>query len=626
MAVMQALLQIKADVKGEGQVNALGRALGGIQQKAAAASAGLKGLTAAAGMGGLAGSFGALAPLLSVGGLVAMTKKTLDAGNEMFNLSQKTGVSVEALARFKKAASTSGTDVETVAKAITKLSKGMLEAAQTGKGPTASALQSLGVSATDASGKLRSADAVMLDIATRFKAMPDGAQKTALAMQLFGKSGAELVPMLNLGGEAIDKMKVKMTTAFAQKADEYSDKLTALGGKVGSLGADIAMTLLPVLDKLADGVTAVVDWFNKLDPGIRNTIVAVSLFAISFGAITTVIGTVVGALGTIGGAIAGVTAALGGASIGATIAGWLPVVVSTIGGIIAALGGLVTFITGTLVPGILAVVTGPVGITVLLLAAIVALFVAFREPIMNFLSWAWENIVAGFQKIADWYLNVYIAFWLNLWNNLIVQPITKFLAWFGATFIAAWNGYISMITGIWNTAAGAFQEGWRRAGQFITGIWQGIVNGLRGIVNGFFQGFFGQINGAIRLINLLIAGFNRIPNVPDIPYVPSVGVPRFAEGGVVDRPTLAMVGEGGEREYIIPESKMAGAAAAYLGGARGASVMGPSPINITTGPVMQQQGQNWVTMADLQQAMRATEAATLQRIRTPAGRAALGIR
>jgi hypothetical protein len=41
---------------------------------------------------------------------------------------------------------------------------------------------------------------------------------------------------------------------------------------------------------------------------------------------------------------------------------------------------------------------------------------------------------------------------------------------------------------------------------------------------------------------------------------------------------------------------------------------------------MQQQGQNWVTMADLQQAMRATEAATLQRIRTPAGRAALGIR
>jgi hypothetical protein len=108
--------------------------------------------------------------------------------------------------------------------------------------------------------------------------------------------------------------------------------------------------------------------------------------------------------------------------------------------------------------------------------------------------------------------------------------------------------------------------------------------------------------------------------------VPSVAVPAFAEGGVVDRPTLAMVGEGGEREYIIPESKMGAAAAAYLGGARGGSVLGPSTINVTTGPVLQQQGQTYVTMADLQRAMRATEAGTLARIRTPAGRTALGIR
>lgn len=625
MAVMQALLQVKADVTGEGQVNALGRAIGGIKQKATEASVGLKGLTAAAGMGGLAGSFSMLAPLLSVGGLVAMTKKTLDAGNEMFNLSQKTGVSVEALARFKKAASTSGTDVETVAKAITKLSKGMFEATQTGTGPTANALKTLGVSATDATGKLRSADAVMLDIATKFKGMPDGAQKTALAMQLFGKSGAELVPMLNLGGEAIDKMKVKMTTAFAEKADQYSDKLTALGGKVGALGADIAIVLLPVLDKMADGITAVVDWFNKLDPGIRNAIVAVSLFAISFGAIATVIGTVVGALGTIGTAVAGLGAAFAGTGIAATIAGWLPAIIGATSGIVAALGGILTFVTGTLIPGLLAVVTGPVGLTVLLVAAIVALFIAFREPIMNFLTWVWENLVGGFQKIADWYMNVYVKFWVDLWANYIVKPITDFLSWFGNVFMKGWEAYVKSIRGIWDAAAGFFTQAWQNAGNFITGIWGGIINGLRGIVNSFFGAFFGQINSAVRAINVLIAGFNKLPG-PDISFIPQVPVPRFAEGGVVDRPTLAMVGEGGEREYIIPESKMAGAAAAYLGGARGASVVGPSTINVTTGPVLQQQGQNWVTMADLQQAMRATEAATLQRIRTPAGRAALGIR
>ena len=625
MAVMQALLQVKADVTGEGQVTALGRAIGGIKQKATEASVGLKGLTAAAGMGGLAGSFSMLAPLLSVGGLVAMTKKTMDAGSEMYLLSQKTGVSVEALAQFKKAASTSGTDIETVAKAIAKLSKGMFEAAQTGKGPTADALKTLGISATDATGKLRSADAVMLDIATKFKGMPDGVQKTALAMQLFGKSGAELIPMLNMGGEAIDKMKVKMTTAFAERAQEYSAKLTALSGKVGALGADIAIVLLPVLDKMADGITAVVDWFNKLDPGIRNTIVAVSLFAISFGAIATIIGTVVGALSAIGTAVAGLGAAFAGTGIAATIAGWLPAIIGATSGIVAALGGILTFVTGTLIPGLLAVVTGPVGLTVLLVAAIVALCIAFREPIMGFLTWVWENLVGGFQKIIDWYMNVYVKFWVDLWANYIVKPITDFLAWFGKVFMKGWETYVNSIRTVWDAAAGFFTQAWQRAGSFITGIWSGIINGLRGIVNGFFNAFFGQINSAIRAINSLIAGFNQLPG-PDIPFIPQVPIPRFAEGGVVDRPTLAMVGEGGEREYIIPESKMAGAAAAYLGGARGASVVGPSTINVTTGPVLQQQGQNWVTMADLQQAMRATEAATLQRIRTPAGRAALGIR
>jgi len=625
MAVMQALLQVKADVTGEGQVNALGRAIGGIKQKATEASVGLKGLTAAAGMGGLAGSFSMLAPLLSVGGLVAMTKKTMDAGSEMYLLSQKTGVSVEALARFKKAASTSGTDLETVSKALVKLSRGMVDASQGGSGPAAKALQSLGISATDATGKLRTADDVMLDIATKLKGIEDPARKTALAVDLFGKSGAELIPMLNMGGEAIDKMKVKMTTAFAEKAQEYSAKLTALGGKVGALGADIAIVLLPVLDKLADGITAVVDWFNKLDPGIRNTIVAVSLFAISFGAVATIIGTVVGALGTIGTAVAGLGTAFAGTGIAATIAGWLPAIIGATSGIVAALGGILTFVTGTLIPGLLAVVTGPVGLTVLLVAAIVALFIAFREPIMNFLTWVWENLVGGFQKIADWYMNVYVKFWVDLWANYIVKPITDFLSWFGNVFMKGWEAYVKSIRGIWDAAAGFFTQAWQKAGQFIGGLWSGIINNLKQMVRNFIAGFIGAINAAIRAVNILIANFNRLPG-PDLPFIGQVPVPQFAEGGVVDRPTLAMVGEGGEREYIIPESKMAGAAAAYLGGARGASVVGPSTINVTTGPVLQQQGQNWVTMADLQQAMRATEAATLQRIRTPAGRAALGIR
>ena len=109
-------------------------------------------------------------------------------------------------------------------------------------------------------------------------------------------------------------------------------------------------------------------------------------------------------------------------------------------------------------------------------------------------------------------------------------------------------------------------------------------------------------------------------------------MPQFADGGVVTRPTLAMVGEGGEPEYIIPASRMGAASAAYQAGARGADVLagrgtGQPVINITTGPVMRTpDGQDWVTTADLERAMRTTANAMLGRVRTPAGRQLLGIR
>ena len=97
-----------------------------------------------------------------------------------------------------------------------------------------------------------------------------------------------------------------------------------------------------------------------------------------------------------------------------------------------------------------------------------------------------------------------------------------------------------------------------------------------------------------------------------------------------------MVGEGGEPEYIIPASKMAAASANYLNGARGGAVIpafaqggfvgGNAQINVTTGPVMQQGGQQYVTMADLERAMRKTADGVYASLRTPAGRYAVGTR
>ncbi len=108
-------------------------------------------------------------------------------------------------------------------------------------------------------------------------------------------------------------------------------------------------------------------------------------------------------------------------------------------------------------------------------------------------------------------------------------------------------------------------------------------------------------------------------------------VPAFAKGGIVSRPTLAIVGEGGESEYIVPESKAASFSANYLSGARGESALGNSnggsaTVNITTGPVLQQDGQRYVTLGDLESAMQQVVGTVLSNGRTSGGRRYAGIR
>jgi TP901 family phage tail tape measure protein len=290
---MNAALKIRADVDGQNKIVALNRGLNSLETTAKGVTGAMRGLTGAS--AGLSGALGTLAPLLSVAGLASMVKGTLDAADNMNDLAQSTGVSVEALSRFNKAAAVSGTNLEGVSKGLVKLNKAMVDAAAGGK-ESAATFQALGLNVKNADGSLKSADRVMLEVANRFKAMPDGAAKTALALRLFGKSGAELVPLLNMGGDAIDKMSTKMTTAFARKADEYNDKLAMLGGKVRALGMDLTIALLPALDQITDALTTAVTAFNQLPDTLKAAAVGAATLALAWGPLS---GLLKGGLGVI---------------------------------------------------------------------------------------------------------------------------------------------------------------------------------------------------------------------------------------------------------------------------------------------------------------------------------------
>jgi uncharacterized protein YqgC (DUF456 family) len=206
--------------------------------------------------------------------------------------------------------------------------------------------------------------------------------------------------------------------------------------------------------------------------------------------------------------------------------------------------------------------------------------------------------------------------------------------------VKAWQAQVQRvwvgISGFFNTnVIKPIQSGWKTLTEALPKAMESAVGMVKNAWRGVLQFIADRINSIGALINRLIDAYNALPNFGDIQRVPTLTVPAFATGGFVGGGTLAMVGEAGP-EYIIPERKMMQASMNYLAGARGSAVIpayaqggyvgGNAQINVTTGPVMQQGGQQYVSMADLEKAMRKTADGIYASLRTPAGRYAVGVR
>lgn len=214
--------------------------------------------TAGIGLAAVATAAAAAGAALSVA-----IKGSIDNADRMGELAQSVGVSVEALTSLGYAAKLSGSDTDSLATGLRKLSQNMLAVAQGSTGPVASAFNALGVSATNANGSLRASDEVLVDIADKFARMEDGATKTALAVQLFGRSGAELIPFLNQGREGIgaltaeaDRLGVTISGTTANAAGAFNDTLDRLSATFSGVINQITAGVLPSLNefgaKLAD--------------------------------------------------------------------------------------------------------------------------------------------------------------------------------------------------------------------------------------------------------------------------------------------------------------------------------------------------------------------------------------
>lgn len=243
------------------------------RQAFASVKGNLEGLSSAASkVNGLLAGLGAA---LSVAGLIAAGKAALDTADELSKLSQKTGISVESLSLLKPIAEQSGISMEGLAKGLQKLATAMVGAAS-GSAEQVGTFERLGVSVTDAAGKLRPTEAVLLDLADAFAGMPDGAEKSALAVKLFGKSGVELIPFLNQGRNGIEELKLKfkelgleISGDTARAAEKFNDTLDTVKQALHGIAMKVVEAALPALQKLADGLVALASHGDELMTAVR---------------------------------------------------------------------------------------------------------------------------------------------------------------------------------------------------------------------------------------------------------------------------------------------------------------------------------------------------------------------
>lgn len=191
-----------------------------------------------------------------------MVKSVANAGDEAVKTAQKVGVTVEGFQKLAYAAKLSDVSNEQLANGLKFLSRNLVDAAGGGK-QTSEAFKKLGI---DPKKNLGNTEELLAKIADRFSGMEDGAQKTALAMDIFGRAGGDLIPLLNGGGKSIREAAIEAETfgividqATAKMGEEFNDNLTRTGAILSGLKTVIGSALLPYFH---EAVQATIDWFK----------------------------------------------------------------------------------------------------------------------------------------------------------------------------------------------------------------------------------------------------------------------------------------------------------------------------------------------------------------------------
>ena len=184
-------------------------------------------------------------------------------------------------------------------------------------------------------------------------------------------------------------------------------------------------------------------------------------------------------------------------------------------------------------------------------------------PIGSWFGERWTDVTNDLSNIGAWFTDMFQKAWNGLTNvfsglgnwftgkwNDVTNALANVATWFGDIFTRAYNAVTnafssigSFFSGVWSTVQSIFVNAGQAVGSAVGGAFRSAVNAVLGTIENVVNGFIGMINGVIGLINK-ISGVS----LGGIGYV---SLPRLARGGIVDSPTVAMIGEAG-KEVVMP--------------------------------------------------------------------------
>ncbi|VMY67863.1 TMP repeat family [Streptococcus pneumoniae] len=185
-------------------------------------------------------------------------------------------------------------------------------------------------------------------------------------------------------------------------------------------------------------------------------------------------------------------------------------------------------------------------------------------PIGSWFGQRWADVTSALANIGAWFTDIFQKAWTGLTNifsklglwfgerwNDVTSALSKVASWFGDIFGKAFdavkNAFSSIgdfFKGVWDTVKSIFVNAGQMVGEAVGGAFKSAVNAVLGTIENVVNGFIGMINGVLGVVR-------NLPGLGWVGSVSTVSLPRLARGGIVDSPTIAMIGEAG-KEAVVP--------------------------------------------------------------------------